>query len=343
MTGSWNDLTNPDGKGRMFILDDFQEAIGEANLLNGFELNTEEPDEIEQSKETLLEQKEFARGFSTNTIQTLATGAAVIQQAWNGDVVNTRNQVDNPEDFSYETCKEGVPVGSDTMAIPNNARSPGTALLFINWILDPENAAQNVAWHGYPQPVEGGEQEFAKLVKEEPSIDVSLDQLQDKSLEFRFETPEGRQLWDGDLHRGEGLVRMAGGFWTRFLVPPGLWLLALFALPIGLTLALSFGYVDEFGRAAYDRRSRPGARQLRRRVRPDLPAVAGALGHLCVGDDGALPGDRVSDRLLHRALRGPLEVPADRPAGAARSSSTTWCAPTPGSPCWPTRDWSTTS
>jgi spermidine/putrescine transport system permease protein len=51
---------------------------------------------------------------------------------------------------------------------------------------------------------------------------------------------------------------MAGGFWTRFLVPPGLWLLALFALPIGLTLALSFGYVDEFGRAAYDSPFAPG-------------------------------------------------------------------------------------
>ena len=52
---------------------------------------------------------------------------------------------------------------------------------------------------------------------------------------------------------------MAGGFWTRFLVPPGLWLLVLFALPIGLTLALSFGFVDEFGRAAYDSPFAPGA------------------------------------------------------------------------------------
>ena len=41
MTGSWNDLSNPDGEGRMFILDDFQEAIGEANLINGFDLNTQ--------------------------------------------------------------------------------------------------------------------------------------------------------------------------------------------------------------------------------------------------------------------------------------------------------------
>jgi spermidine/putrescine transport system permease protein len=44
---------------------------------------------------------------------------------------------------------------------------------------------------------------------------------------------------------------MAAGFWTRFLVAPGLWLLALFVLPIALVLALSVGYVDDLGRAVY--------------------------------------------------------------------------------------------
>jgi spermidine/putrescine transport system substrate-binding protein len=195
MTGSWNDLTNPEGDGRMFILDDFQEAIGEANLINGYFLNTEEPDEIETSKETLLEQKENARGFSTNSVQNLVSGAAAIHQAWNGDVVNVRNQVDNPEDFRYETCSEGVPVGSDTMAIPINARSPGTAMLFMDWILTPENAFRNVNWNGYPQPCEGGRQAFAKLVKEEPSIDVKLDELDDQAMEYRLDDPEARQLW----------------------------------------------------------------------------------------------------------------------------------------------------
>ncbi len=40
-------------------------------------------------------------------------------------------------------------------------------------------------------------------------------------------------------------------FWSRFLVAPGLWLLLLFAFPICLVLALSFGYVDDLGRAVY--------------------------------------------------------------------------------------------
>ena len=195
MTGSWNDLLNPDGEGRMFILDDFQEAIGEANLINGFDLNTEVPDELEVAKQTLLEQKENARGFSTNSVQNLVSGAAVIHQAWNGDLVNVRNKVDDPENYRYETCTEGVPVGTDLMCIPVNARSPGTAMLFMDWLIDPENAARNVRWNGYPQPVEGGRQQFAELVKEEPSIDVNLEELGTGGLEYRLDDPDARRLW----------------------------------------------------------------------------------------------------------------------------------------------------
>ena len=40
-------------------------------------------------------------------------------------------------------------------------------------------------------------------------------------------------------------------FWSRFLLPGGLWLLLLFAVPICLVLALSFGYTDDLGRAVY--------------------------------------------------------------------------------------------
>lgn len=195
MTGSWNDLTNPDAGGRMFILDDFQEAIGEANLLEGFDLNTTDPNELEIAKETLLRQKEFARGFSTSSTQNLVNGTALIHQAWNGDIVNVRNQVDDPENYKYETCAEGVPVGTDLMCIPATSRSPGTALLFIDWVLKPDNAARNVMWNGYPQPVDGGREAFAELVKEEPAIDVELESLDDGAMEYRLDKPEDRELW----------------------------------------------------------------------------------------------------------------------------------------------------
>jgi spermidine/putrescine transport system permease protein len=47
---------------------------------------------------------------------------------------------------------------------------------------------------------------------------------------------------------------VAGRFWDRFIFPGALWLLALFAIPCALVLALSFGYVDDLGRAVYSTR-----------------------------------------------------------------------------------------
>ena len=90
LSGSWNDLALEPAKGHTFMLDDFQEAIGQANLLNGFELNTVVPEELEQSGETLKHQKEYLRGYSTNPAPNLVNGSAWVHHAWNGDVVNAR-------------------------------------------------------------------------------------------------------------------------------------------------------------------------------------------------------------------------------------------------------------
>ena len=177
MTGSWNDLSNPAGKGKTFMLDDFEECVGEGNMLGGFNLNTTDAAQLAVSKKILLHQKQNLRGYTSNTIQALTSGNAWIQHAWNGDVVNVRGQVDDPSVFRFQKCKEGIPVGNDTMAIPVNAEHPGTALLFIDWMLRPEHAAKNVEYIGYLMPNVGATKTFAELVKDDPAIDVTVRDL----------------------------------------------------------------------------------------------------------------------------------------------------------------------
>ncbi len=48
MTGSWRDLGNVDTEDRSFLLDDFQEGIGMANLVNGYPLNETDPGEARE-------------------------------------------------------------------------------------------------------------------------------------------------------------------------------------------------------------------------------------------------------------------------------------------------------
>lgn len=44
---------------------------------------------------------------------------------------------------------------------------------------------------------------------------------------------------------------MRSSFWPRFLIPGGLWLLLLFAVPLGLTIAVSLGHTDDLGNVTY--------------------------------------------------------------------------------------------
>ena len=195
LSGSWNDLALEAAKGRTFMLDDFQEAIGQANLLNGFELNATAPEELEQAKATLEHQKGYLRGYSTSPAPNLVSGSAWVHHAWNGDVLNARNQSKEPENIRYETCSEGIPVGSDCVAIPANARHPGTATLFIDWMLDPEIASENVSWFGYPMPIKGTEAAFAELAAEDPAIQITTDQLA-HGQQFRELSQDGKKAWD---------------------------------------------------------------------------------------------------------------------------------------------------
>jgi spermidine/putrescine transport system substrate-binding protein len=196
MTGSWRDLGEADSGDRSFLLDDYQEAIGMANLVNGYPLNETDRDKLDKSKDYLVDLKPKLRGVSADTITNMASGNAWIQHLWNGDIVNIRYQVDNPEDYRFQKCKEGLPVGNDNFCIPVNAKHPGTALLFIEFMLEPEHAAQNVEWIGYPMPYDGAATEaFHGLVKDDPEINVTIEDLQN-GQQFENLKGEGRLAWD---------------------------------------------------------------------------------------------------------------------------------------------------
>lgn len=195
LTGSWNDFANEDAKGRVYLLDDYQEVIGAGNLASGAELNSIDPADVEKAKQWALDLKPRLRGFSTDDIQNMVGGNAWIHHGWNGDVVNIRNQVKQPENYSFQKCKEGLPLGTDCFAIPANAQHPGTALAFIDFVLDPEIASRNIEYMGYPMPYKGPDATFAELVKTDPAINVTVDDLENGD-QYRNIGTAGRRLWD---------------------------------------------------------------------------------------------------------------------------------------------------
>jgi len=164
-----------------------------ANLVNGFDMNTTDTEELEQSKEYLVSLKPDLRGLTVDTINTAASGNGWVIHLWNGDVINARYRMDDPSALQFQKCEEGVPVGSDVFAIPANAEHPGTALLFIDFML--ENAAKNCTWTGYAMPTENSQKAYEELVKGEPSLQVGVEDLE-TGEQFANLEGEDRELWD---------------------------------------------------------------------------------------------------------------------------------------------------
>jgi spermidine/putrescine transport system substrate-binding protein len=193
MTGSWTDFGLEEASGRVFVLDDFQEGLGMANLVSGNELNASEPEQLEEAKQFLIDLKPNLRGFSSDTLTNMTSGNAWIQHVWNGDIINARYRIDDPANLRFQQNREGVPMGSDVFAIPANAEHPGTALMFIDFVI--ENSAQNATWTGYPMPTESSESPYADLVRGEPELQITVEDLE-AGQEFTNLQGEDREAWD---------------------------------------------------------------------------------------------------------------------------------------------------
>ena len=186
MTGSWEDLWNEEASGHIFTLDDQDEALAMAALRLGYDVNTAEPSELDDMKDLLISQKEYLRAYSSDDINNMVSGDAWVHHMWSGDFLYLRDGlVDDPTAYDFEAPTEGTPINSDTYAIPANAKHPGTAMVFIDYLLRPENVIKNMNYLYYPFPVKDALPAFAELAKDVPACNVEIADLENENV-FRL-------------------------------------------------------------------------------------------------------------------------------------------------------------
>ncbi len=179
MTNSWRDLWNPEAARRIYTLDDQDEALAMGALLLGYDVNTAKQSELDEIKKLLISQKKYLRGYSSDDVNNMVGGNAWIHHMWSGDFLYLRTSlVKKPENYDFQAPKEGVPINSDAYAIPVNAQHPGTAMVFIDYLLRPEIAKKNIEYLSYPMPVRDAMPAFEALAKDVPACNVELSELE---------------------------------------------------------------------------------------------------------------------------------------------------------------------
>ena len=147
---SWNDLWDPELKNQILLVDSAREVIGMGLNSLGYSLNDTNKQHLLAAKKKLDSLMPNVKAIVGDEIKILlANEEAAVGFTWSGEASET---ISNNEDLDYVVPKEGSNVWFDNMVIPKTVKNIEGAHKFINFMLDPKNAAKNAEYVGYSTP-----------------------------------------------------------------------------------------------------------------------------------------------------------------------------------------------
>jgi spermidine/putrescine transport system substrate-binding protein len=133
----------------------------------GGEPCTEDTAMLKKARDALMAAKPKWMSMDYGTTDKLSSNDYLATVNWNGSTMRAR--LANPK-VVYGYPKEGYPLWMDSVAILAEAKNVDNAKLFVNFILDPENAAMISAFARYANGVAGSEAFMPEEMKTAPEI-----------------------------------------------------------------------------------------------------------------------------------------------------------------------------
>jgi spermidine/putrescine transport system substrate-binding protein len=152
--------SDPEVCGLISMLDDERETLGAALMFLGYSINETDPAHLEEARDLLIEQSACVKAYDSQTNDDLiVTGETVISHIWTGDAILAGDpDAGGREGIVYIIPQEGCTIWQDNLAVPVGAPNTYTAMVFLNYLSEPEVAAQNAEYVGYGTPNEAAKQ-----------------------------------------------------------------------------------------------------------------------------------------------------------------------------------------
>lgn len=174
---TWADLWNPKFQNEIFLLDGARETMGIALQAQGHSLNETDYETLQEAAQYLVELTPNIRAILNNEIRSLLINEeALIGVGYSGDAALVTYM--NP-DVEYILPENGGVVWTDNFAIPKTVGNLEGAYAFINFMLRPENAKQNVDYVQYATPNEAAKELLPAEVTENKMLYPDPEDLKD--------------------------------------------------------------------------------------------------------------------------------------------------------------------
>jgi spermidine/putrescine transport system substrate-binding protein len=139
--------------GKIGILDDQFDGVNAALRAVGAQPCTSDPAQLQAALDLLLDFKTRTNAIRSDaTPERLGSGENSMAMIWNGDT--HRAWLLNPA-ITYVYPAEGVSIFEDNWVVPSGSKNVEQAKTFINWMLDPKNAAEAANYVGFNAQISG--------------------------------------------------------------------------------------------------------------------------------------------------------------------------------------------
>ncbi|MEQ7160686.1 ABC transporter substrate-binding protein [Enterococcus gallinarum] len=146
----WDDLWKPELKDSIMLIDGAREVIGLGLNSLGYSLNSKDDKQLTAAFNKLRKMTPNIKAIVADEIKMyMANEEASVAVTFSGEAADMMYE---NEHIHYVIPSEGSNLWFDNMVIPKTSKNEEGAYAFLNFMLEPENAAQNAEYIGYSTP-----------------------------------------------------------------------------------------------------------------------------------------------------------------------------------------------
>lgn len=161
----WDDLWRPELKNNVMLIDGAREVLGLSLNSLGYSLNSKNDQQLRQATDKLNRLTNNVKAIVADEIKMyMANEESAVAVTFSGEAAE---MLENNEHLHYVIPSEGSNLWFDNIVMPKTAKNKDGAYAFMNFMLRPENAAQNAEYIGYSTP----NKEAKKLLPKEVAED----------------------------------------------------------------------------------------------------------------------------------------------------------------------------
>lgn len=191
----WDDLWKKKYRNQILLVDSARDMMGVALISLGYSVNDTNSKHLAQAKTKLDKLGQNVKAIVADELKMyMVQNEAWIGVTYSGEAATMMSENSH---IHYYVPSEGSNLWFDNIVIPKTAKNKKAAYEFINFMLEPKNAAQNAEYIGYATPNLAAQKILPKSVRNDKQFYPPMSTL--KNLEVYEDLPSSKVQEYNDL------------------------------------------------------------------------------------------------------------------------------------------------